>query len=163
MRLAGLFLLSTLLVAGCAAQDTNFAAGPQYLITYGSPLLLHSIATPTLNLEAPLPDIQPFLSDAGASPAESAAPAVFVPSGGLARMYWGEPTVSVIEITSAPLIIPVPASLLDGGVTGMMGASSNSEQGNGIPLGDIAAFWKARRAHASRTYSNSDVDRLHRG
>ena len=51
MRLSWIFLftllLFTLLVAGVsAAQDTNFGAGPQYLITNGNANFLTPIATP---------------------------------------------------------------------------------------------------------------------
>ena len=35
------------------SQDTNFATGPQYLMNYGSPLLAHSISTPSLSLAGP--------------------------------------------------------------------------------------------------------------
>ena len=44
-----------LVLAGiCWAQDTNFPVGPQYLMTFGSPLLARPIATPSLSFETPL-------------------------------------------------------------------------------------------------------------
>ena len=47
-----LIVLSTIGIA--LAQDTNFAAGPQYLMNPGaSPLLARSISTPSLSLTGP--------------------------------------------------------------------------------------------------------------
>jgi hypothetical protein len=78
----------------CAAQDTNFAAGPQYLINYGSPLFLHSIETPSLSLSTP-PATNPG-APAEEGTGEPSSPAV----GGLKsqstvdRIYWGVNTIS---------------------------------------------------------------------
>src|SRR5580700_12250835 len=58
MRILALPCILLFLIGSAVAQDTNFAAGPQYLLT-GSPLLAHSIATPTLSLDAPLPPVEP--------------------------------------------------------------------------------------------------------
>lgn len=81
-------LLVVLLVLSgiSAAQDTNFPVGPQYLITYGNPLFLHPIETPSLSLsssglagtsEVPRPVELPALA-----PVETV---VF-----LDNVYWGE-------------------------------------------------------------------------
>ena len=37
------------------------------------------------------------------------------------------------------------------------------EQGYGVTLAEVAAQWRAHRPHASRRYTNRDVERLHGG
>ncbi len=85
-------LLLSLLVVSVAglsfAQDTNFPAGPQYLVTSGSPMFLQSIATPSLSLNAPMPDpyiSQTQLAATAISEAHPAAPDTFSPN-----VFWGE-------------------------------------------------------------------------
>jgi len=167
MRLATLFCSLLALAGFSAAQDTNFSAGPQYLMTSGSPLFAQPIATPSLSLSAPAASSGSATSAAAAAP-ESPAPSP-VPSPAfqpdLSRIYWGGPevagTASEIEITSAPPTSPLPASILDTGVTGMTTVQSLRQRGYGIPLGDTAAFWKSHKPHATRVYTNADVQRLH--
>ena len=108
MRLAGFCLLLLPLAGICAAQDTNFPTGPQYLITYGSPLFLHSIATPSMNLDAPLPSVPPPVIETSTADLSS-APASTPNPVGLASILWGAPTESVIEITSEEPSGPLPA------------------------------------------------------
>ena len=84
MCLRSCFLLVVL--AGISfAQDTNFSAGPQYLITGGaSPLLLQSIATPSLSFGS-------GLSDAYASSTELAPSHIVSPVADTAtNVYLGE-------------------------------------------------------------------------
>jgi hypothetical protein len=145
-----------------ASQDTNFSAGPQYLITSGaSPLFARPIATPSLSLGSPLPEI-PSLPAIG--PVVENQP--FVPNPELRHqadlfpIYYGSPATSVVEITSAELPTSLPASIVDTGVTGPADAQSLRERGYGAPLGDTAAFWKAHKPHATRVYTNADVQRL---
>ena len=165
MRLGSFFLLLCALSAFSAAQDTSFSSGPQYLITTNSTLFLRPITTPTLSLSVPL---------ATAPAAENAQPASS-PSAGiqsqpdLTRIYWGAPEVSEasgervseIEISSAQLSRPLPASLVDVGVTGMTDAQSLRERGYGVSLGETASFWKAHKPRAPRVYTNTDTQRLH--
>jgi len=162
MRLAGFCLLLLPLAGICAAQDTNFPTCPQYLITYGSPLFLHSIATPSMNLDSPLPSVPPPVietstADLSSSPAPTPNPA------GLASILWGAPTESVIEITSEEPTAPLPASIAGAGVTGMTDASSLRDRGYGVSLGETAALWKAHTSRAKHVYTNSDLERLHGG
>jgi hypothetical protein len=166
MRLAILFCSLFALAGIGAAQDTNFSAGPQYLITSGSPTFLHSIATPSLSLEPSLPEVQ-SLPQIG--PAVEEQPVVANPElphgANLFPIYYGstmtETTTSVVEITSAELSPELPASITDTGVTGLTSAQSLRERGYGVPLGDTAAFWKAHKHPAAHVYSNADVQRLH--
>ena len=58
MRLACCLLFALMGIG--AAQDTNFPAGPQYLITFDSPMFARPLATPSLSLNAPLADIPPL-------------------------------------------------------------------------------------------------------
>src|ERR1700722_314047 len=54
LRFRSLLCFFFALGATCAAQDSNFPAGPQYLMNFGSSTFLGSIATPSLSLsEAP--------------------------------------------------------------------------------------------------------------
>jgi hypothetical protein len=170
MRFGSLFCLLLALAGVSAGQDTNFPVGPQYLMTSNSPMFLHSIATPSLSLSAPAASNSALAAETAPEP----APEISSPSGALAsppdlsRIYWRGPEVSEpvgenlseIEVTSAGPPNPVPASILDTGVTGMTDPQSLRERGYGVPLGDTASFWKARKPHAPRVYTNADVARL---
>jgi hypothetical protein len=177
MRLACLFSLMALagisaaqvtnqdtnqITSQVTSQDTNFSAGPQYLVTSGfSPLFARSIATPSISLAAPLPAI-PSLPDIG--PVIENQPVATNPElprqPDLFPIYYGPPVTNVVEITSAELPPSLPASIVDAGVTGIADAQSLRERGYGVPLGDTAAFWKVHKPHASRVYTNADVQRL---
>jgi hypothetical protein len=168
MRLASLFCFLLCVLTGIgAAQDTNFSSGPQYLITSGSPMFLHPIATPSLSLSAPSPGSN--ATEAEALPEPSSPFAGTPPQPNLTRIFWGEPAAaaqapenaSEIEITSTEPPQPLPASLVDPGVTGMTNARSLRMWGFGAPLGDTASFWKTHTPHASHVYTNGDVQRLH--
>jgi len=94
MRLAGSFWLLVALVGIGGAQDTNFAKGPQYLVTTTSPLLLHSIATPSLSLGQALPSLS---SVTQAEVAAGQTPSAISPSDTfLGGVYWGEHSSSEI-------------------------------------------------------------------
>jgi hypothetical protein len=178
MRFASLFCLLFTLAGIAAAQDTNFPSGPQYLITTSSPLFIHSIATPTLSLSAPLTPQSAPLSEAVPEPT---SPVAGLSANGLARIFWGPPpasekisetageavngnvaeNVNEIEITSPQVPVVLPASFIDTGVTAMTDAQSLRVRGYGVPLGDAAAFWKTHKPHSTRIYTSADVQRLH--
>jgi hypothetical protein len=163
MRLASLFCSLIALTGISAAQDTKFPVGPQYLITTDSPMFLHPIATPTLSLSTPT--VGTSSETPGVPETPAASPALPTPPD-LTRVYWGGPETkertSDIEITSAGLSNSLPPSILDVGVTGITSAQSLRERGYGVPLGDAASYWKTHKPHASRVYTNADVQRLHR-
>ncbi len=161
MRFAGFLLLVFSATGIAAAQDTNFPTGPQYLITFDSPLFLHSIATPTLNLDAPLPNVLPPVTESNTVVSSSSEPVSAPSPESLARVYWGGPTESEVELTSEEPSAPLPASIIGDGVTGMTDASSLLERGYGISLGETAALWKAHKARATHVYTDADVQRLH--
>ena len=164
MRLAILFvaLIFDALMGIGAAQDTNFPAGPQYLMTFDSPLLGRPIATPSLWLDAPLPDIQPLPEIA---PVIGNQP--YIPNPALEHqpdllpIFYGYPVSSVVELVSPESSPELPQSITDAGVTRMVDVQSLREWGYGVALGETASFWKSHKPHAPRVYTNADVDRLH--
>ena len=178
MRLSTIFCLLLTLTAIGAAQDTNFPAGPQYLVTSNSPMFLRPIATPSLSLSTPHPSLNAATTEALPQPA---SPTAGLPQPDLTRILWGpkeaepkvgapevsEPAVggnvaeNVIEITSAEPPRPLPASIVDTGVTGMTTAQRLREFGYGVPLAETAQFWKTYKPHAPRIYTNADVQRQH--
>jgi len=108
MRFSLLLCLLLAVPAFSAAQDTNFAVGPQYLITSGPSMFLHPIATPSLSLgEAlpPAPDVNP--TEAPTSQA-SAAPAANPVDTFLGSVYWGEHKTGEIigRRLSTPIMTP---------------------------------------------------------
>lgn len=168
MRLASLFCSLILLTGISTAQDTSFSSGPQYLMTSGSPMFLQPIATPSLSLSAPLSSPS---APAEAVPEPASPFAGTSPHPDLTRIFWGEPmservnpnateSASEIELTSAVPAQPLPASIVDTGVTGMTNAQTLHRWGYGVPLGETAAFWKTHKPHAPRVYTNADVKRL---
>jgi hypothetical protein len=88
MRLRFCFFLVVL--AGMSfAQETNFSAGPQYLITGGaSPLLLQSIATPSLSFSSGLSD--PYASSTELAPSHIVSPVADAATNVyLGEVLWG--------------------------------------------------------------------------
>jgi hypothetical protein len=160
-------MLFVLLTLGTAfAQDTNFSTGPQYLLL-GSSLMARPISTPSLSLAAPA-------LEAGASNAtanlvagaenRTAAPRTH-PDANLFPIYYGAAPSSVVEIhfPSAPSANQLPASILNNGVWQLTTAQALREHGHGVTLAEAAAYGKARTRHATRVYTNADVERLHGG
>jgi len=203
MLLRNVLILLPVLVVASFAQDTNFAAGPQYLITNGSPLTLHSLATPSLSLG----ETHPFVANVSATEtlAETIPSAISAPSATfLSGVYWGEHTDNeilarrldtpsmtvsetaaymnsvaaqvaglpapspeenaanppgpvVIELTGGPVPSNLPSSIFDAGVTGMTNGQLLAVRGYGVPLGDVAAYWKSHKRGAAHVFTNADV------
>jgi hypothetical protein len=174
------------------AQDTNFAAGPQYLMNPGaSPLLARSISTPSLSLTGPPleagagnatggliagADTQTFVPQP--HPAVNLSPIYYteVSPSDLTLSFVAEPFPGLVQQTSAILppqpspIRPVepssnqlPPSIFDNGVWLMTTAQALRERGYGITVAEAAAYDKARTRHATHIYTNADTDRLHGG
>jgi len=163
MRLAGFAYLMLAIAGICVGQEASFPSGPQYLIISGSPLFFHSIATPTMNLDAPLPSVPPPISQNAAEVSASPTVAVTLNPAGLEQIYWGKSTETVVEISSVEPAAPLPASIVGDGVTGMTDSSSLRERGYGLTLAEIAALSKAHKGHAKHVYTNEDLERLHGG
>ena len=174
MRLSYVVILFLALapIAAAQATDTHFPVGPQYLITTDSTLFLRPIATPSL----PLASVPAVTGSSPEGTSEAQTSATVPGPASLAHVFWGDwaeehgagglngvkkETVSEIEITSAEPPRNLPASILDVGVTGMVNRAS--WQGPGITLGESAAYWKVHKPHATRVFTNRDVERLHGG
>ncbi len=160
MRLA-CFLVFALVGIG-TAQDTNFPTGPQYLITFDSPMFARTLATPSLSLDAPLPDIQSLpeiVPVIGNQP--------YIPNPVLERqpdlltIFYGHTTPSVVELVSPESTPELPRSITDAGVARLVDVQSLRDWGYGVTLGETASFWRSHKPHAPRVYTNADVDRLH--
>jgi len=166
MRLHLALALLVLLSGAATAQDTNFPVGPQYLIT-GSPLVLHSIATPSLDLNAPPASI----TAEGSGEAEAVlAPAASQNQANLQQIFWGTPAATEpaessgeVEVTAPQPDFTLPPSFFDGGVTAMVTDRSLAGEGYGVTLAQAAAFAKAHRKPGSHVYTNDDIARLHGG
>ena len=182
-----------LLLAGtCSAQDTNFPVGPQYLMTFGSPLFAGPIATPSLSLETALPEAGTSEPSATQIPTEQYQTISntlelqrqqYLPS-----VYWGTPLVSVVEISfrepegEGSPHPALPASITESGVIALTDANALRqrgygvklrarwrlgralrERGYGVTLPEAAQHWKGRQGGAPHVYTNSDIERLRNG
>ncbi len=172
MRFSSCLLGCTLLVLSALGtafgQETNFATGPQYLMTYGSPLLARPISTPSLSLSAPPLEAGASNATAGlvaGADNQPASPQTY-PAADLFPIYYGAPPAGVIEISFAESGAPpreLPASILDTGVSQATTAQALRQRGYGITVAEAAARSKAALRHAKRVYTNEDIDRLHGG
>lgn len=68
---------------------------------------------------------------------------------------------SEIEISSGSVPINLPLSIFDPGVTGIADKQFFRERGYGMPLGEVAKYWNARKVSVIRVFTNRDVERLH--
>ena len=161
MRLVGPIALLLSLVGFVSAQDTNFSVGPQYLIPSNA-AFLRPIATPTYNLDAPLPPLpelpqvgepvenQPYIPD----PLYQNGPDLF-------SIYYGYPLPPLVVLVSEEGTPLIPPSLTEEGVAGFIDSQSLVESGYEV-LGEAASYWKAHRQTASRVYTNADIQPMHR-
>ena len=171
MRFAGLSGGLLVLVASSFAQDTNFSSGPQYLAPQGaSPQLLQSIATPSLDLNAPSANPPVFENEFPAEQPPSTGPEA---QTDFARIYWTGPTlpenvseqVGEIEQTSQAAnqepASTLPTAFVNVGVWAIVTPQSVRELGYGESLAQAAAYWKAHKTPVSHVYTNADIQRLH--
>lgn len=171
MRLCGLLLLGMTLAGMSAAQDSNFSAGPQYLMNYSSPMFMRPIATPTLSLSetAPVTLATPETTSSSASTVgNSAETSAAVPQRpDLASVYWGSredetpvDSGAVIEVSGAAPPANLPASIVNVGVQETVNAQELRERGVGVSVSEASAFWKGRKPRAMRVFTNRDVEKL---
>jgi hypothetical protein len=169
-----LSLMILLALAGVGvAQDSNFSTGPQYLMNYGSPMFMQSIATPSLSLSAPMPSLGIPAADLGVSSGTSSSTVTLPGPANLSNIYWGAPAkdeavnsevnspVSEIEITGSEVPSNLPASIFSAGVEETVDAQALRQRGYGVTIGEAASFWKSRKSHAPRVYTNRDIERVH--
>jgi hypothetical protein len=162
MRLCS-FCLMLVLVGVSAAQETNFAVGPQYLMTNGAPLFARPIATPSLSLgESPI--VSGGVSASGAGNEALATTPGLQGQSDLLPIYYGVPRVSVIEISRPEVSArSFPASMTNVGVMEITDLQSLRQRGFGVTLPEAASYWKAHKRSASRVYTNRDIERLRHG
>jgi hypothetical protein len=168
-----LIVLSAISIA--LAQDTNFAAGPQYLINPGaSPLFARPISTPSISLAGPpievgASDATGVLSAGAGNQYVSPPSAVALPEIDFFPIFYGGPPVSENgEIsfsysTEGSSSLEIPPSISDNGGSQMTTIQALRERGYGVTLAEAAAYDKARTRHATHVYTNADTDRLHGG
>lgn len=164
------FLLSTGLAGIMAAQETNFAVGPQYLMTSGSPLFAQPIATPTLSLgeQASEPNLLNNESVEHASvSADETLDAILELQRQLTlpAIYYGSPRVSVVEISfrepeGRGRWSAIPGSITNDGVAEAVDMQALRLRGYGVTLPEAAGYWKAHRPATAKRYTNADVERL---
>jgi hypothetical protein len=171
MRFCTLLCVLFAVVGISAAQDSNFSAGPQYLMNFGSPMFLRPIATPTLSLSETNPASLPATEPVTATETSSAS-AGSQSQAGLTRIYWGgqpetseavSETASVIEISGTQPPSNLPASIVNVGVQETVDAQALRERGYGVTVSEASSFWKTHKPHAVRVFTNRDVERLHGG
>lgn len=149
------FLLVLLLGGFCLAQDTNFPAGPQYLIPIGNAQFLRPIETPSMSLNAPLPPL-PSLPQIGPTITQQpyTTNAALDHQPDLYTIYYGYPEIPVIELTGEPPR-ELPASINDTGY--LASARSLHELGFGVTLAQDAAYWRAHKRPVVHLYTNADI------
>ena len=107
------------------------------------------VSTPSLSLSQ---------ASTASTPVPEEVPTTAEPLPGLPAQ-----STNVIEISSGALPANLPPSIFNGGVTGLTNSESLRERGFGVPLGDVAAYWKSHKRGATRSFTNRDVERLHGG
>ena len=166
MRLAACLWSPIVLVGVCAAQDTNFSVGPQYLITTPSTMFLHPIETPSLSFGPGSAPALPVATETVTASQVIETPPPVPTDVNLATVFWGEPSApalvpSEIEVSGKEPPKNLPASFIDVGVSAFVEAQTLRDQGYGLSLAETAAYWKAHGAHASHTYTNKDIEHSH--
>ena len=159
------------------AQDTNFAVGPQYLITSGSPLFARPLAPPSLSFDRPPAEAEAaYTSDVVHEPSDIVieTPPELQRQADLFPMYYGVPSIPVVVVSygkSSGEEVPsisLPASIagpgvVEIGVVEIADAQSLRQLGYGFTLAEAAEYWKSHKAIAPRVYTNQDIERLHGG
>ena len=168
MRLYFVSVAIVLMSIGMAfGQDTNFSNGPQYLMN-GSPMFARSISTPSMSLDGPPlelgADNATGVMIAGADNQTALPPAaVALPRVDFFPIYYGTNPVSVVEVSFAEDFSrsELPASILDNGVEQVTTVQALRERGYGVNLAEAAQYGRAHSRHATRMFTNADIDRLH--
>jgi len=170
MRPVGLFSLLMALTGICAAQDTNFPVGPQYLMVNGSPQLYQPIATPTLSFTAAPVNAGEAASEVSAEEQAAYTPPRVSGTTDLSEIYWGGPNANgntsqeAIEVgLASEKTSALPAGVMNVGVAELIDTSSLLERGYAMPLAEAARFWKIHKTRVSHIYTNADIARLHGG
>jgi hypothetical protein len=158
MRFA--YVLGLVLIIGGIAvaqqSETNFPVGPQYLITQPYPAILQPIATPSY---------ESWQQSATVSPqtGEDAPVMITVPAY-LPWVYWGYPPPGESEVAAEPEPAEAPRNLpqdyIDTGVSAIATPGWMHDHYYGMTLAQAARYWREHKLHASRVYTNQDIERL---
>ena len=167
MRSIVLISLALLLAGFATAQDTDFSYGPQYLVPPGTnPLLVQSIATPSMAVDGTFPQVQVGASNA--MEGNSAGADLETLSMGpepdvvdLFSIYYGYAPIFFVAggEEEAALSGPLPRAGFRRGARWMT-IGDLRLLGYGMTLGEAAKYWKDHPLHAKRSYTNEDIDRL---
>jgi len=182
MRVFFSFAFVAICAAGTAlSQETNFANGPQYLLSSvpdarstPSNFFVRSISTPSVSLSGPPLEVGASNAtgdlNAGAEAQTIGVPeAVALPRADLSSIYYGMPTANVIEVnfraasSTSIASTEIPQSIFDIGVGRIIEAQDLRENDYGVTLPAAAAYGKEHVRRATRVYTNVDIDRLHGG
>lgn len=150
------FALALFLSGICVAQDTNFSVGPQYLITATNTRLLRPIATPSMSLNAGLPEIPPLSEVTPVTNQAYTTNPVLERQPDLFPIYYGYPETLVVELTGeSPR--QVPASINDTGYVPETNVQSLPAAGYGGSLAEDALYWKSHSRPVVRAFTNADI------
>ena len=177
MRICGVLFLWLMLVGLSAAQisraqETNFAVGPQYVITSGSPLFARPIVPPSMSfdlppVEAAVPTVNSVVHEPSDVVLET--PPELQGQADLFPVYYGVPPIPVVIINyREPFGREMPSQSLAAGaadiaVVAMTDVQSLRQHGYGVTVAEASQYWRGHKAAARRTYTNQDIERLRGG
>ncbi len=163
-----IFCCLLILVGVSAAQDSNFAVGPQYLMNNGSAIFARPIATPSLAFDSSTaaPEMAAENNVTVSDNQTASAISDFPSQADLFPIYYGVSRVSVIELSSRQTgeqaaSVTLPAGFFERGSVEVTDMQSLHLRGYGVTLPEAAAYWKGRHVTTPRLYTNADTDRLH--
>jgi hypothetical protein len=163
--------------SGYASSYSPISGSRQYgsinygLADYGLTFFLRPISTPSLSFSDPPLEVGASNATgvliAGAENQVVLPPqAVALPRIDLFPILYGQPPVQKIEINfseTSSASAPIPASIAEDGVVQLTTPQALRQRGYGVTVAEAAAYSKARATHATRVYTNADIDRLHSG
>ena len=137
---------------------------------YGSTFFLRPISTPSLSFSTPPLEVGASNATgaliAGAENQVVLPPqAIALPKFDLFPILYGQPAAQRIEISfsESSEASPLPSSIAEDGVVQMTTLHALQQRGYGVTVAQAAAYSKARAAHATRVYTNADIERLRSG
>jgi hypothetical protein len=137
---------------------------------YGTSFFLRPISTPSFSFSTPPLEVGATNATgvliAGAENQIVLPPsAVAEPKFDLFPILYGQSAVQQIEISfsEASSTAELPTSITEDGVAQMTTAHALELRGYGVTIAQAAAASKARAVHATRSYTNADIESLRSG
>jgi hypothetical protein len=159
MRLFCGFLLASLM-AGVAVAQNSYSLTP-----YGTaPATTPELTLPTPPLQAGATDATQGLS-AGAD--NQTTPPEPAPKADLYPIYYGSEAAPVAvpqnnsSASQSSAVTELQMGIIDTGVGEITSPAALASHGIGVSLAQAAAIAKQRQQHATRVYTNADVEMLH--